>query len=96
MKKGNALTNVSAFFVITQHYRFLFLRIISFPIWNYSRRNNFRRRISMNMLIIKKDMCTKSRKHIPLTYSPKEKRLINMYIPFSQGFDCPFMCWGIS
>ena len=38
----------------------------------------------MNMLIIKKDMCTKSRKHIPLTYSPKEKRLINMDIPFSQ------------
>lgn len=50
----------------------------------------------MNMLIIKKDMCTKSRKHIPLTYSPKEKRFINMDIPFSQGFDCPFMCWGIS
>lgn len=46
------------------------------------------------MLIIKKDMCTKSRKHIPLTYSPKEKRLINMDIPFSQGFDCPFMCWA--
>lgn len=33
----------------------------------------------MNMLIIKKDMCTKSRKHIPLTYSPKEKRLINIH-----------------
>ena len=50
----------------------------------------------MNMLIIKKDMCTKSRKHIPLTYSPTEIRLIIMDIPFSQGFDCPFMCWGIS
>lgn len=36
----------------------------------------------MNMLIIKKDMCTKSRKHIPLTYSPKEKRLINRTFHF--------------
>ena len=32
----------------------------------------------MNMFIVKKDMCTKCRKHIALTYSTKKKRLINI------------------
>ena len=32
----------------------------------------------MNMFIVKKDMCTKCRKHIALTYSTKKKHLINI------------------
>ncbi len=50
----------------------------------------------MNMFIVKKDMCPKCRKHIALTYSTKKKRLINMYIPFSQSFDCTLVCGSIS
>ena len=40
----------------------------------------------MNMFIVKKDMCTKCRKHIALTYSTKKKRLINIAFELAVRF----------